>query len=251
MSCSKFCYQLQDILDEHSASMPEGLYLQLAEVIGDESHRALKLVKYTLVTHAADGRVLHELERTIICRPMADNSRYCLPELIRRGEYDPAWLGAEMPLSESLEIQSFVLHSVTDLELMPKRRRLEPPSPTPTPGTAPEGVVDLSRARPGGLEWEGWRTNVLGTVEGLELWRLFGADDELTPAQREDKVTDRLSTFCEVCMENYVPRKSYVLGFEPGLEIDRANNRAVPGGRNNLVCLECLPAEHPLHSWAT
>ena len=248
MACSKFCYQLQDILDEHSASMPEGLYLQLADVIGDESHRALKRVRYTLVTPTVDGQ--SSVMFTIICRPMADNSRWCMPQLIRRGEYDPAWIGAEMPRSESFETQSFVLHSVTDLELMPKRR-LEPPSPAPTPGAAPEGVVDLSRARPGGLEWEVWRTDALGTVEGLELWRLFGADASLTPAQREDNVTDRLSTFCEVCMENYVPRKSYVLGFEPGLEIDRANNRAVPGGLNNLVCLECLPVEHPLHSWAT
>ena len=56
---------------------------------------------------------------------MGATSRYCLPQLIRRGEYDPTWLDTGMPLTESLETQAFVLHSVTDLELMPKRRRLE------------------------------------------------------------------------------------------------------------------------------
>ena len=200
---------------------------------------------------------------------MGATSRYCLPQLIRRGEYDPTWLDTGMPLTESLETQAFVLHSVTDLELMPKRRRLEPPSPTPvvdglvapsaptpavvaqpapTPGAAPEGV-DLSHARIGGSEWGAWATAALDSAEGAEFRSLFGATAGLTPSQLDDRVTDRLSAFCEVCMSNYVPRKGYVLGFQSGLEIDRINNRAVPGGRNNLVCLECLPAERPLHLW--
>ena len=92
-------------------------------------------------------------------------------------------------------------------------------------------------------------TAALGSAEGVEFRSLFGATAGLTPSQLDDRVTDRLSAFCEVCMSNYVPRKGYVLGFQSGLEIDRINNRAVPGGRNNLVCLECLPAERPLHLW--
>ena len=244
---STFCHTLQDVLDTHKAAMPDAVYLELIERIGDEAQRGLKMVSFVVTRHTKDGMSTDKF--TIVCRPMS--RPYCASYLLKRGEYDPKWLEAEMPLIDSLEDCTYIVHNIEDLEVMPKRRRTEapvvPPPPTPMSDVEPETTVDLSRARIFGSEWDEWRETVLASNEAAEIRSEFA--DESDAGYIDDRVTDRLSAFCEACMKNYVPGKGYVLGFHGGLAIDCVRNGTVAGVRCSMVCLECLPADHPAPSW--
>ena len=259
---STYCHAMQDLLDTYKGTMPDGVYQQLIEAVGDEAQRGLKLVSYLVITSHKDGMSTDKF--TTVCKPMGPTP-YCLPYLLKRGEYNPTWLEGELPLTDSMdECATYVVYKIEDLQVMPKRRRIEASVPPPTPtveadeetvasGTltveADEETVDLSAARHGGREWNAWAPDALASSEGL-MHREVYAEGGVEGAMLDTKVLDRLSAFCEKCMENYVPGEGYVLGFQGGLLIACDRNGVTRSESCRMVCQECLPADHPNPSWA-
>ena len=115
---STYCHAMQDLLDTHKTSMPDAVYQELVETVGDESQRGLKLVTYSLAKYRGDMMIE---TFTMICRPATN--KFCLAQLLKCGEYDPAWLEAESPVTDVIDRMAYTLISIKDLAPMPKRRR--------------------------------------------------------------------------------------------------------------------------------
>ena len=117
---STFCHNLLDKLDQYKESMPDGAYQEIAEMVGDESQRGLKIVTYSLAELPMGGEMAIEVF-TVVCKPATCN--FCLNHLMKRGEYDPAWLEAKSPVTDVMGRCAYTLISVEDLQPMSKRRR--------------------------------------------------------------------------------------------------------------------------------